>query len=114
MTLTWTTMADGRREALRALSEWDPLRYRPPSPHLTIPARQVMAMASDAAVAFHHEYVEPEHVLLALIQVKDTTASRLLADNGAQVGAAKRLLPTSPAAPAKGTNPLTNHLVPAT
>lgn len=45
-------------------------------------ARLVLRLAQLEARAFHHEFVDTEHVLLALVQLHGCVASRVLAKGG--------------------------------
>jgi len=47
--------------------------------HLTNQSRKVLALANDAALAFNHEYVGTEHVLLGLVEDSSNGVSDVLA-----------------------------------
>lgn len=62
---------------------------------LTTKFQQALADAQSLAIANEHAYIEPQHVLLALLNDHDTGASALLARAGVNVQALKKSLNTS-------------------
>jgi ATP-dependent Clp protease ATP-binding subunit ClpA len=64
-----------RAEVVRLLSQPAPERF-------TDRARQVLARAEEEARALGHDYVGQEHLLLALVQVEEGLAARVLAKLG--------------------------------
>ena len=52
-------------------------------------ARLVMTLATEEARSFHHDYLGTEHLLLALLQVEDGAAARVLKGLGVEIEKAR-------------------------
>ncbi len=53
-------------------------------------AKRVLALAQDEAIRFNHDYIGPEHLLLALIREGEGVAARALDSLGIDLGTARR------------------------
>ncbi len=70
----------------------DPAGDGDPSPwtDMTMPARRAVAAALEAVIAFGHNYVGCEHLLLGLLAEADSHGGRALRDHGVEPAAARR------------------------
>lgn len=53
-------------------------------------AKRVLALAQDEAIRLNHDYIGPEHLLLALIREGEGVAARVLDSLGVDLGSARR------------------------
>ena len=58
--------------------------------HFTPRARIALELAASEALSFHHDVIEPEHLLLGLIRLRDGVAGRVLKRLGVELDAARR------------------------
>jgi ATP-dependent Clp protease ATP-binding subunit ClpC len=75
-------------------------------------SRSALQVAGDEAAALHHDYVGPEHILLALLRDHDSAAVELLTSLGCDLDAIRATViatvkPGSAAAPAGTLRPYT-------
>lgn len=88
MSLIWSTDADNRRQAARALWEFRG-RDRPYKPRVIYTKRthRIWELAQEDSLALHHDFIGPQHVLMALIREGGGAASKALAKSGVTFGA---------------------------
>jgi ATP-dependent Clp protease ATP-binding subunit ClpC len=78
-------------------------------------SRSALQVAGDEAAALHHDYVGPEHILLAMLRDHDSAAVELLTSLGCDLDAIRATViatvkPGSGAAPAGALRPYTSRV----